>query len=384
MAGPSGFEDARFSDPVLCGRLAARIEESARRTGAINLMEVCGTHTTSFFRHGIRDLLPPNVRLISGPGCPVCVTPTGYVDLALRLQDEPGVAIATFGDMVRVPGSRSSLERERAHGRVVHVVYSPMDALDLARRNSAVTIVFLGVGFETTAPTVALAIDRAAKEGIRNFRVLVGHKLVPPALHALLSHPDLEIDGLILPGHVSVIIGSDAYRFVAEQYGIPGVICGFDPVDLLSGVLDLVEMSRDAVREIRNRYGRYVLKQGNLAARACMEEVFEVVDAQWRGLGTIPASGLRLRPRFSSHDAESLIEEQEAARILRDATEPEGCRCGDVLRGTVLPTDCPLFGGICTPETPVGACMVSTEGTCAAYFRYARLGGAAPLKPGVS
>jgi hydrogenase expression/formation protein HypD len=382
MAPPSGFEDARFSDPVLCRRLAARIEKSASGSGAVALMEVCGTHTTSFFRHGIRDLLPSGVRLISGPGCPVCVTPTGYVDLALRLLDEPGVAIATFGDMVRVPGSRSSLERDRAHGRSVHVVYSPMDALDLARRDPAGTIVFLGVGFETTAPTVALAIDRAAEEGIRNFRVLAGHKLVPPALHALLSHPDLRIDGLILPGHVSVIIGSDAYRFVAERYGIPGVICGFDPVDLLSCVLDLVEMNRDGIREIRNRYGRYVLAQGNPAARGYMEKVFDVVDAEWRGLGTIPASGLRLKPRFAAHDAALLIPEQEAACILRDAIEPEGCRCGDVLRGTVLPTDCPLFGGICTPETPVGACMVSTEGTCAAYFRYARRGGAGPREPG--
>lgn len=371
---PPGFEDARFSDPALCRRLVARIEESARGGDAIALMEVCGTHTTSFFRHGIRNLLPSNVRLISGPGCPVCVTPTGYVDLALRLLEEPGVAVATFGDMIRVPGSRSSLERERAHGRAVHVVYSPMDALDLARRDPAVTIVFLGVGFETTAPTVALAIERAAGDGIENFRVLVGHKLVPPALHALLSHPELKIDGLILPGHVSVIIGSDAYGFVADRYGVPGVICGFDPVDLLSCVLDLIEMHRGGVRQIRNRYGRYVLAQGNPAARACMERVFGVVDAPWRGLGTIPASGLRLEAEYALHDASSLIDEKEVAGILRTATEPEGCRCGEVLRGTVLPVDCPLFDEVCTPETPVGACMVSSEGTCAAYFRYARRG----------
>ena len=249
-----------------------------------------------------------------------------------------------------------------------------MDALDLARREPATTIVFLGVGFETTAPTVALAIDRAAREGIGNFRVLVGHKLVPPALHALLAHPELEIDGLILPGHVSVILGSDAYRFVAEQYGVPGVICGFDPVDLLSCVLDLIEMKRDRLHEIRNRYARYVAREGNPAARGYMETVFDVVDAPWRGLGTIPASGLRLKPRFKAHDAEGLLGEAETARLLREAVEPEGCRCGEVLRGTVLPNDCPLFGGICTPETPVGACMVSTEGTCAAYFRYARKG----------
>lgn len=366
--------DQGFSDPVLCARLTARIRQSAGLTGAVALMEVCGTHTTSFFRHGIRDLLPSSIRLISGPGCPVCVTPTGYVDLALRLLEEPGVSIATFGDMIRVPGSRSSLERERAHGRSVQVVYSPMDALDLARRDPSVTIVFLGVGFETTAPTVALAIDRAASEGIRNFRVLVGHKLVPPALHALLSHPEIDIDGLILPGHVSVIIGSDAYRFVAEQYGIPGVICGFDPVDLLSCVLDLIEMKRERLHEIRNRYARYVMCQGNPAARGCMEAVFDVVDAPWRGLGTIPASGLRLKPRYAAHDAEALLSGSETARLLQEAVEPEGCRCGEVLRGTVLPNDCPLFGGICTPETPVGACMVSTEGTCAAYFRYARKG----------
>jgi hydrogenase expression/formation protein HypD len=370
--GQPSFDEARFSDPALCRRLVARIEDVARGTPPAAFMEVCGTHTTSFFRHGIRGLLPPSIRLISGPGCPVCVTPTGYVDLALRLLREPGVAIATFGDMIRVPGSRSSLERERAHGGRIHVVYSPIDAVELARAEPATTVVFLGVGFETTAPTVALAIEKAAKEGIANFRVLVGHKLVPPALHALFSSPEIQIDGLILPGHVSVIIGSDAYRFVAETYGVPGVICGFEPVDLLGCVLDLLEMKRGNQREIRNRYGRFVLPQGNPVAQRAMETVFRVTDTEWRGLGSIPSSGLALAPRFAAHDAEALIDGDEAARVRGEAVEPEGCRCGEVLRGTVLPTDCPLFGTLCTPETAIGACMVSTEGTCAAYYRYAR------------
>ncbi len=370
--GASGFEDARFSDPALCRKLVERIDRLVRPETPLAFMEVCGTHTTSFFRHGIRDLLPPSVRLISGPGCPVCVTPTGYVDVALRLLDQPDVAIATFGDMIRVPGSRSSLERGRTRGRRVHVVYSPMDALDLARRSPGTTIVFLGVGFETTAPAVALAVERADREGIENFRVLVGHKLVPPALHALLTHPDLDIDGLILPGHVSVIIGSEAYGFVAERYGVPGVICGFDPVDLLSSVLDLIVMNREGRCEIRNRYGRYVLAKGNPAARACMERVFDTVDAEWRGLGMIPRSGLALRPHLAAHDAESLIGGEEAANIRRSAGDPDGCRCGEVLRGALSPIECPLFGEICSPETPVGACMVSSEGTCAAYHRYAR------------
>ncbi len=374
MSSPTQYDEARFGDPELCARIARRIDELARRLPPVALMEVCGTHTTAFFRHGVRGMLPANVRLVSGPGCPVCVTPTSYVDLALRILEEPGVAIATFGDMIRVPGSNSSLERERGSGRRINVVYSAMDVLDLARAQPATTFVFLGVGFETTAPTVAQMVRRAEEDGIPNIQVLAGQKLVPPALQALLSDPRLRIDGLILPGHVSVVIGSDAYGFVAERFHVPGVIAGFEPVDLLAGILDLLEMRDRQEPSIANRYGRFVTRDGNRAALSVLESVYEVEETEWRGLGLIPGSGLSLRPELAHRDARGLLPVGEIERVRADAADDAGCRCGEVLCGTTLPPECDLFGAACTPETPVGPCMVSTEGTCAAYYRYGRDG----------
>jgi hydrogenase expression/formation protein HypD len=359
-----------FADPAVCAALLERIETVARNLPPITLMEVCGTHTNAFFRYGVRGLLPKSVRIISGPGCPVCVTPTATIDLAIRLAAEPGVRIVTFGDMIRVPGSTTSLERERARGAGIEIVYSPIDTIALARAEPATVFVFLGVGFETTAPTVAMTIAKAEEEGVANVRVLSAHKLVPPALHALLSSPALRVDGLILPGHVSVIIGSGAYRFVAEQYHVPGTVTGFEPVDLLRGVLDLLEMCASGEPRITNAYGRAVTEGGNTRALAVLDAVFDAEDAAWRGLGTIPASGLALKPRLAHRDALGLLGPEEVARITGLARDEEGCLCGEVLCGVTSPPDCPLYGVTCTPEHPVGPCMVSSEGTCAAYFKY--------------
>ncbi|MBM3286392.1 MAG: hydrogenase formation protein HypD [Candidatus Eisenbacteria bacterium] len=366
------LDEARLADAAACLALRNEIDRIARDLPPVALMEVCGTHTTAFFRHGVRGMLPASVRLISGPGCPVCVTPTSYVDLALRLMREPGVALATFGDMIRVPGSATSIEREKGRGGRVHIVYSAMDALALARSEPRTTFVFLAVGFETTAPTIAQTVVLAEKEGVANLRLLVGHKLVPPALRALLSHPELRIDGFILPGHVSVIIGSESYRFVSEEFGVPGAICGFEPVDLLKGVLSLLDARRTGRPAIANLYGRFVKSHGNRAALSALDSIFETVDTEWRGLGRMPASGLALRPSLRHRDAALLLGDDEIARLAASARDDAACRCGEVLCGTILPTECGLFGSGCTPETPVGPCMVSTEGTCAAYFRYGR------------
>jgi hydrogenase expression/formation protein HypD len=361
---------SRFSDPVLCEALRARIKKVARDLPETTLMEVCGTHTNALFRFGIRGMLPRNVRVISGPGCPVCVTPTGTIDLAISLAKQRDVRVVTFGDMVRVPGTYSSLERERARGARIEVVYSPFDMLRLARTEPQTVFVFLGVGFETTAPTVAMTIVRAEEEALPNIRVLSAHKLVPPALHALLSSPDLRVDGLILPGHVSVIIGSDAYHFVADKYRVPGSVAGFEPVDILRGILDLLEMRMAGTPGITNAYGRAVTSSGNRRALDVLDQVFEPEDSVWRGLGTIPDSGLRLRPHLAHRDALGLMDIGEVLRAELSPKDESGCRCGEVLCGTVQPPDCPLYGVICKPETPVGPCMVSSEGTCAAYYKY--------------
>jgi hydrogenase expression/formation protein HypD len=335
-------------------------------------MEVCGTHTMAIFRHGVRSLLPANLRLISGPGCPVCVTPTSYLDLALALARREDVTIATFGDLVRVPGSASSLERAKAAGADVRIVYSPLDAVSLAerlRREGPRTVVFLGVGFETTSPAVAQALLEADRRGVENFRVLVAHRRVVPALEALLHFPELKLDGFLLPGHVSVILGAEAYRFL-EARGVSGVVAGFEPVDVLSALLKLVESALEGRARLENQYARLVSPQGNLKALAALDRVFVPVDAEWRGLGVLPSSGHALHPAFARFDAAGLLTPEEREEIRRSVREDEGCRCGEVLCGTVRPPECGLFGTVCTPETPVGPCMVSSEGTCAAYYKY--------------
>ena len=352
-----------FRDRETAGFLADAIARRSTRPAV--LMEICGTHTVSIFRHGIRDLLPEHIELVSGPGCPVCVTATEEIDRAVKLARLPGVRLATFGDLIRVPGSQSSLKREMAAGARVSLVYSPLDAIELAIKNPDDQIVFLGIGFETTAPTVAAAVLTAHRQGLRNFSILAAHKLLPPAMKALLSGGDLKIDGFICPGHVTTIIGADAYRETADQYRTPCVVTGFEPVDILQGVLMLVDLIEKDEFRVEIQYKRGATAQGNLKARGMMNEVFEPVDAPWRGLGVIPRSGLGFREPFRYLDAGRRFD----LSVPRAKPVP-GCRCGDILRGVAAPTECRLFGSACTPQKPVGPCMVSTEGACAAYYKY--------------
>ncbi|OGV95213.1 MAG: hydrogenase formation protein HypD [Lentisphaerae bacterium RIFOXYB12_FULL_65_16] len=328
-------------------------------------MEVCGTHTVALLRTGVRSLLPEGVRLISGPGCPVCVTAQGYIDAACQAAQMPGVTICTYGDMVRVPGCGGSLAERRAAGARVVVVYSARDALRYAEAHPDTTVVFLAVGFETTAPaTAAVVLDAAARE-IPNFVVLTSHKLVIPAMRALLSSGDVPIDGFLCPGHVSVIIGAYAYTGVAREFGKSCVIAGFEPAQMLDGILHLVQQRATGRAEVENVYGVAVTEAGNRVAWRFVDDVFETADAEWRALGVIPGSGLTLRAEFARFDA--------AARLgleTRGSYEPAGCRCGDVLQGRIAPQECPLFGRSCTPTNPVGPCMVSSEGTCAAHYKY--------------
>lgn len=354
---------SQFKNPDLARGLLHSIEKWAPE-GA-TLMEVCGTHTVSIARNGLRDMMPAGTRLASGPGCPVCVTSNKDIDTVIALARVPGVAIATFGDMTRVPGSTSSLLKEQAAGRNVSIVYSPLDALKLAQENPDQQIVFVGVGFETTTPLVAMAIKRAKALGLANFSVFVAHKNMPNALEVIVSDPSLKIDALILPGHVSTIIGMEPYRFLAEKYGIPGVITGFEPVDVLEGIAMIMRQLHEGRAEIENAYLRGVQPQGNPVAVAAINEVFETVDATWRGLGLIPDSGYAIREEYAQFDAFRRFEPE-----VEPTQEPKGCRCGDVLRGAMTPAECPLFRRVCTPENPVGPCMVSSEGSCAAYFRY--------------
>ncbi len=352
---------------VLGRRLAAAVSRHDRR---MQLMEVCGTHTVAIFRAGIRSLLPPGVRLLSGPGCPVCVTAAGEVERAMHLARVPGVLLAVFGDMLRVPGRRESLAEARAEGAGVRVVYSPRDALELARRHPELRVVFWGVGFETTAPGVAAALLEARATGADNFLVYCAHKLVPPALEALLATGEVRVDGFILPGHVSTVLGTAPYAFLAERHGVPAVVAGFEPTDLLLALELLLRLVERGEATVVNAYPRAVRSEGNPAARAVLDRVFRPVDARWRGLGEIPGSGLALREEFAAHDAAR----QFALPEFPDA-EPRGCRCGEVLRGAALPPECPLFDRRCTPVSPVGPCMVSSEGSCAAYHRYGRRAG---------
>lgn len=355
-----------FRDPELArGQTAALRRTVADYPGTMTLMEVCGTHTMAICQHGIRSLLPEQIRLISGPGCPVCVTPVGYVDHAVALARRPETIIATFGDMVRVPGSSSSLGREQAAGASVRVVYSPLDAVALAEKHPDHTVVFLGVGFETTAPTIAGAVVTAKRKQLTNFFVLCAHKTIPIPMAVLADDPELQVDGYLCPAHVSAIIGADAYRPLAERHHVPCVITGFEPLDILQGVLMLARQIKAGEARVETQYRRVVRPEGNRKAQELLAEVFEPCDAAWRGIGTIPGSGLRLCPDYAAFDA---------AVQLPVAVEPPrehaGCRCGEILRGKLRPTDCPLFRTVCTPEEPVGACMVSSEGTCAAEYKY--------------
>lgn len=365
----SALEDAAdinfsaFKDPKLARGLIETIHRLAPEHAT--LMEVCGTHTVAIARNGIRDLMPEGLRLASGPGCPVCVTCNRDIDTVIALARIPNVTITTFGDMTRVPGSTSSLLAEQAAGRSVEIVYSPLDALAFAKAHPEREVVFVGVGFETTTPLVAMAIKRAKAMGLSNFTVFAAHKNMPGALELLVGDPTLELDALILPGHVSTIIGAEPYRFLAEKYGIPGVITGFEPVDVLQGIAMLVRQLHEGRAEIEIAYARGVMPEGNPVALAAIDEVFETCTATWRGLGDIPGSGYRIREEFADFDAVRRFEPD-----VEPTRDPKGCRCGDVLRARIAPNECPLFRTVCTPENPVGPCMVSSEGSCAAYYRY--------------
>lgn len=351
-----------FHDPQIARHLADRITRTCRRP--IRLMEVCGTHTVSIFRSGIRSLLPETIALLSGPGCPVCVTAQGEIDAFIALAREPDTIVATFGDLIRVPGSGSSLQREKADGADVQIVYSTFDALDLARRNPDKRVVFLGVGFETTAPTVAAAIFSAHQQQIDNFFVVSAHKTVPPALDAL-AEGEINIDGFLLPGHVSVIIGLEAYRPFFDAHRVPCVVAGFEPSDLLQAIAMLVDQVESGHPALENAYPRAVTAIGNPKAIAVMDNVFAVADADWRGLGTIAASGLAIREKYAAFDAIKAFDIH-----LKPVAEPKGCACGEILTGVKIPPQCALYKTVCNPMAPVGPCMVSSEGTCAAYYRY--------------
>ena len=353
------YRDAELAQPL--------VDKINRiNTKPLRLMEVCGTHTVSIFRSGIRSVLPENISLLSGPGCPVCVTAQGEIDAFIALARKKDVILTTFGDLMRVPGTVSSLQKERAEGQDIRIVYSTTDAVEIAQKNKDKKIVFLGVGFETTAPTIAAAILSAEQLNLDNFFVLSVHKLVPPALTALMSIEGVKIDGFILPGHVSVIIGLNAYKEFFNIYRIPCVVAGFEPTDLLQGICMLVEQVEKGAPALENAYGRAVTESGNVTAQKILSQVFEIADATWRGIGVIPNSGLRIHPSYAAFDAEKNF----SLDLPEKSREPAGCACGDVLTGSKIPPECALFNKLCTPFDPVGPCMVSSEGTCAAYYRY--------------
>ncbi len=359
---------ADFRGSELARGLLASIERISARH--VRLMEFCGGHTVAIMRHGIRQLLPPTIEMLSGPGCPVCVTDNADLDRAVALARLPGVILTTFGDMLRVPGSRSSLQEARAEGADVRIVYSTLDALEIARQNSARRVAFLGVGFETTAPTVAASVLQAARDGLGNYFVLSLHKLCPPAIKALLDAGQVRISGLICPGHVSAVIGSRSWDFVARDYGLPCVVSGFEPLDILQAVHMLVEQVEAGRSRVEIAYRRGVTQEGNRRALEIMHQVFVPGPARWRGMGAVPGSGLLLRDEYRRFDAGAAFEFDPGPTL-----EPKGCICGEVLRGVRTPPDCALFRTVCTPANPAGPCMVSSEGCCAAYYLYGEADG---------
>ena len=352
-----------FRDAALARMLARRI--AAASTRPAQLMEFCGSHTHALLRYGIRDMLPPTITMKSGPGCPVCVTSAHDIDVAIAIAMTPGTIVATYGDLVKVPGTRGSLERARAAGADVRVVYSALDAIAIAEQNPARQLVLIGIGFETTAPTVAASVVTASRKSLRNYRVLSLLKLTPPVMTALLQRGEIRIDGIICPGHVSVITGTEPYRVIPVRFGVGCVISGFEPLDMLRAIDLLVEQIQCGSPAVANAYERAVSDRGNEVARGLIDRVFTSCDAEWRGLGTVPDSGLALRPEYDGFDAAAVYHPD-----IEGSVDPAGCRCGDVLRGSISPQECALFGTTCTPECPVGPCMVSHEGACAAHFAY--------------
>jgi hydrogenase expression/formation protein HypD len=357
-----------FRNPGAAKQLRERITnlaeklKSAGRTASI--MEVCGTHTMAIARFGIRDILPDNIDLISGPGCPVCVTEPGYIDAVIKLAEKNAI-IVTFGDMINVPGSDNTLAQCRAKGASIEVSYSPSSAITLAQQHPDREIVFLAIGFETTIAPVTTLVETAVDKNIRNLSLLTAFKLVPPALKALMTDPDLKIDAFLCPAHVSAIIGANAYIPYSGRNGVPCVIAGFEPLDILLGIEGILEQLVKGKSEVENQYSRVVKPEGNIKARNLMEKYLQPVDARWRGLGLVSNSGLKIRREYETIDAE-----KKHSISIQKGKEPAGCLCGDVIKGKLKPTACPLFAKACTPEHAIGPCMVSSEGSCAAYFKY--------------
>jgi len=364
---------------ILIDGIAKRAEQLSKLRGAntqtLKIMEVCGTHTMAIAKWGLAAVLPNTLSLISGPGCPVCVTANQDLDRAIELAKQPDVITCTFGDMMKVPGSYESLSDVKAQGHDVRIVYSPLDALDLATSQPQSQVIFISVGFETTAPLIAATIKRAQALELSNFSVCAIHKTVPQALRVLADDPQVQVSGFILPGHVSTIIGLEPYQFLARDFGVPSVIAGFEPIDILQGILmlldQLLEKEQSAIdskifeAQVDLAYTRGVKVEGNPTAVAAIEEVFKPCDAQWRGLGLIPGTGLELRESFAPFNAALRFDIN-----LPETFEPKGCQCGEILRGIISPHDCRLFGHPCNPENPLGPCMVSSEGSCAAWYRY--------------
>lgn len=361
----------KYIDEYRSGQVAKKLaEEMARLTDRpLRIMEVCGGHTHTIFKYGIEDLLPINITMIHGPGCPVCVIPMGRTDDAIWLATRPGVIFTTFGDTMRVPGSTTTLLKAKAAGADVRMVYSPLDALKLARQHPDREVIFFGIGFETTAPSTAMTVLQAQWEGIDNFSVFCNHILIIPALKALLDSPDMKLDGFIGPGHVSTVIGTRPYEFVPREYGKPVVVSGFEPLDIVQSVYMVVKQIVEGRAEVQNQYTRVVRPEGNVKALEVIGEVFEPREYfEWRGLGSIPRSGLKLKKKYADYDAELKF----AVPGLKIA-DPKACQCGEILKGVKKPWECKVFGTACTPETPIGSCMVSSEGACAAYYNYGRL-----------
>ncbi len=372
-----------FRDPKAAKALLNEIAKLVSEIGAtkekpVHIMEICGGHTHAIFRYGLDKLTPDGIEFIHGPGCPVCVLPMSRVDECVTLAERPEVIFTTFGDAMRVPGRRKSLLQAKADGADIRMVYSPLDALELARRNPEREVVFFGLGFETTTPSTALSIQQAAREGLTNFSVFCNHITVPPPIKALLDDPHMILDGFVGPGHVSMVIGVHPYDFIAEEYGKPIVVAGFEPLDLLQSVVMVLLQIRDGRAEVENQYSRIVPEHGNPVSLAAIEDVYERRPSfEWRGLGEIEESGLRIREKYAAFDAEAKFEIGYGAGP-RETAEAEGCECGAVMTGRLKPVQCPQFGRGCTPEMPLGALMVSSEGACAAYYQY---GGARAVEP---
>ncbi len=357
------FRDAELGR-VLAGEIVAAVEPGRH----YKLMEVCGGHTHSIYKYGVDDLLPENVELVHGPGCPVCVIPMGRVDDGIAIAHEPGVILTCFGDMMRVPGARGTLLEAKAAGADVRMVYSPLDALRIAKSEPGRQVVFFAIGFETTAPSTALTLMRAKAEHVANFSCVCNHVTIVPPLRALLESPDLRLDGFVGPGHVATVVGARPFQFIPADHGQPVVISGFEPVDILQSVLMILRQLRDGRHEVENQYKRVVPWEGNLRALEAMQEVFALrPHFEWRGLGFISQSGLRLADAYADFDAERRWQLPDVR-----VADPKACQCGEVLKGVIKPWECKVFGTACTPERPIGTCMVSSEGACAAYYNYGR------------